>query len=40
MLSLDYHELMINIEEQERTKYLLVEDYMLNKTLDKTKVVR
>lgn len=40
MLSLDYHELMRNIEEQERTKYLLVEDYMLNKTLDKTKEVR
>ena len=31
MLSLHYHELMGKIEEREKKKYLMVDDYMLNK---------
>ena len=31
MLSLHYHELMGKIEEHEKKKYLMVDDYMLNK---------
>ena len=35
MISLHYHELMGKIEEQERKKYLMVDDYMPVKALDK-----
>ena len=37
MLSLYYHELMGKIKEDERKKYLMVNDYMLNKILEKIK---
>ena len=37
MLSLHYHELMGRIEEHEGQKYLMVNDYMLDKVLDKIK---
>ena len=37
MLSLHYHELMGKIEEHERKKYLMVNDYMLDKVLNKIK---
>ena len=37
MISLQYHELMGKIEEYEGKKYLLVDDYMLGKVLDKIK---
>ena len=33
MLNLYYHELMGKIEEHERKKYLMVDDYMLDKVL-------
>ena len=36
-LSLHYHELMGKIEEHERKKYLMVNDYMLDKVFDKIK---
>ena len=35
MLSLLYHELIGQIEEHEGKKYLMVDDYMLNKALEK-----
>ena len=45
MLSLHYHELMKRIEEHEKTNiwwlfsdYLMVNDYKLDKSLDKTKI--
>ena len=37
MLSLHYHELMGKIKEHEQKTYLIVNDYMLDKVLDKTK---
>ena len=37
MLSLHYHELMGKIKEHEQKTYLIVNDYMLVKVLDKTK---
>ena len=37
MISLQYHELMGKIEEYEGKEYLLVDDYMLGKVLDKVK---
>ena len=37
MLSLHYHELMGRIEEHEGQKYLMVNDYMLDKVLDEIK---
>ena len=37
MISLQYHELMGKIEEYEGKKYLLVDDYMLGRVLDKIK---
>ena len=40
MLTLHYHELMGKIEEHEGKKYLMVDDYMLNKVLDKIKEIR
>ena len=39
MLSLYFDKLMGKIEEHERKKYLLVDDYMLNKVLDKIKEI-
>ena len=39
MLSLYYHELVEKIEECEGKKYLMIDDYMLNKMLDKIKVI-
>ena len=35
MLSLHYHELMGKIEEYEGNKYLMVDEYILDKVLDK-----
>ena len=35
MLSLHYHELMGKIEEHEGNKYLMVDEYILDKVLDK-----
>ena len=35
MLSLHYHKLMGKIEEREEKKYFMVNDYMLDKVLDK-----
>ena len=37
MLSLNYHELMGKIKEHEENKYLMFNDYMLDKVLDKIK---
>ena len=37
MFSLYYHELMGKIKEHEGKKYLMVDDYMLDKVLDNTK---
>ena len=37
MLSLHYHELMGKIKEHEGKKYMMVNDYMLEKVLDKNK---
>ena len=37
MLSLHYHELMSKTEEHKRKKYLMINDYMLDKVLDKIK---
>ena len=37
MLSLHYHELMEKIEEHKEKEYLMVNDYMLDKVLDKIK---
>ena len=37
MLSLHYHELMRKTEEHKRKKYLMINDYMLDKVLDKIK---
>ena len=37
MLSLYYHNLMGEIEEYERRKHFIVNDYMLNKVWDKIK---
>ena len=39
MLSLHYQELMGKIEEHERKKHLTIDDYMLDKALDKIKEV-
>ena len=36
-LSLHYHELMGKIEECEGKRYLMVNDYLLNKLLDEIK---
>ena len=38
-LNLDYHELMRKIEEEGGKKYLVIHDYMLDKTLDKIKEI-
>ena len=37
LLSLRYHELMGKIEEHKGKKYLTVDDYLINKVLDKIK---
>ena len=37
MLSLCYHELMGNIQEHGGKKYLMVDDYVLDKVLDRMK---
>ena len=37
MLSLHYHELMRKTAEHKQKKYLMVNDYMLDKVLDKIK---
>ena len=34
-----YHELMGNIEEREGKQFLMVDDYMLDKVLDKIKMI-
>ena len=39
MLSLYYDELMGNIEKHEGTKYLMVDDYMLDKVINKIKEI-
>ena len=39
MFSLHYHELMGNIEKHEEKKYLIIDDYMLGKILDKIKEI-
>ena len=39
MLSLHYHELMGNIKEHEGKKYLMADDYMLDKVLEKIKEI-
>ena len=37
MLSLSYHELIGRIEEYEGKNYLMIDDYMLDKVLEKIK---
>ena len=39
MLSLYFHELMGKIEELEGKKYLMVDDYIVDKVLDKIKEI-
>ena len=39
MLSLHYHELIGKIEEYEEKEYLMVDDYILDKVLDKIKKI-
>ena len=39
MLSLYYHELMGNIEEHEGKQFSMVDDYILDKVLDKIKMI-
>ena len=39
MLSFHYHELMGNIKEHEGKKYLMVNDYILDKILDRNKEI-
>lgn len=39
MLSLNYHQIIGKIEEPEGRKYLMVEDFMLEKVLDKIKKI-
>ena len=39
MLSLHYHELIEKIEEHEGEKYLMVDNYMLDKAFDKIKEI-
>ena len=39
MLSLNYHKLMEKTEEDKGKKYLMVDDYMLDKVLDKIKKI-
>ena len=39
MLNLYYHELWPKVEEHEENKYLMVDDYMADKVLDKIKEI-
>ena len=39
MLSLNYHQIIGKIEEPEGRKYLMVDDFMLDKVLDKIKEI-
>ena len=40
MLSIHYHELIGKIKKHEGKKYLMVDNYTLNKALDKIKEIR
>ena len=37
MLSLYYHKLMAKVKEDERRKYLMIDDYVLDNLLEKIK---